>query len=56
MTNLYRHFTLKNRGGSHAAVEQMRAVAPTMARNGRPLHIILVDGNQDRLEEQVRFY
>ncbi len=56
MTEIYREFTLRGRADWQEVVAMVKAAAPTMARDGRPLRLILVDEGEDRLEEQVKFY
>lgn len=56
MTELYREFTLRGRADWAEVVSTVRAAAPTMARDGRPMRVILVDADGDRLDEQVKFY
>ncbi|WP_316150069.1 recombinase [Cupriavidus sp. BIC8F] len=56
MTNIYREFTLRGRADWRAVVDTVKAAAPAMAGDGRPLRVILVDDGADRTEEQVRFY
>lgn len=56
MSALFREFSLRGRADWAEVVATVRAAAPTMARDGRPLRVILADDDQDRLEEQVRAY
>ncbi|MDE4918295.1 hypothetical protein ACUXAV_000334 [Cupriavidus metallidurans] len=56
MSELFREFSLRGRADWAEVVATVRAAAPTMARDGRPLRVILADDDQDRLEEQVRAY
>ncbi|CAG2126879.1 hypothetical protein LMG31506_00218 [Cupriavidus yeoncheonensis] len=56
MTEVYREFTLRGRADWAEVVSTVRAAAPIMARDGRPMRVILVDEGADRSDEQVRFY
>lgn len=56
MTEIYREFTLRGRADWAEVVSTVRAAAPIMARDGRPMRLILVDEGADRTEEQVRYY
>jgi hypothetical protein len=56
MAEVFREFSLRGRADWAEVVATVRAAAPTMARDGRPLRVILADDYQDRLEEQVRAY
>lgn len=56
MTEIYREFALRGRADWQEVVAAVKAAAPTKARDGRPLRLILVDEGEDRLEEQVKFY
>ena len=56
MAEIYREYTLRGRADWAEVVATVRAAAPTMARDGRPLRVILVADDQDRLEEQVKAY
>ncbi|NSX14975.1 recombinase [Cupriavidus taiwanensis] len=56
MTEVYREILLRGRADWAEVVSTVRAAAPAMARAGRPLRVILADEDQDRLEEQIRYY
>lgn len=56
MTELYQEYTLNGRADWQAVVATVKAAAPTMASDGRPMRVILVDDGADRLDEQVKFY
>ncbi|WP_042886311.1 hypothetical protein [Cupriavidus necator] len=56
MAEVYREFTLRGRADWQAVIATVKAAAPAMASDGRPLRVILVDDGADRTEEQVRFY
>lgn len=51
-----REIVLRGRPDWAEVVATVRAAAPSMARDGRPLRVILADDGEDRLEEQVKFY
>ncbi|SCU73473.1 conserved hypothetical protein [Cupriavidus necator] len=56
MIEVYREFVLRGRADWQEVVATVKAAAPTMASDGRPMRVILVDDGADRTEEQVRFY
>ncbi|HVI92102.1 MAG TPA: hypothetical protein VM659_27680 [Dongiaceae bacterium] len=56
MTEIHREFILRGRADWQEVVATVRAAGPAMAKRGTPLRLVLVDGAQDRLEEQVKFY
>ncbi|MBF6987238.1 recombinase [Cupriavidus sp. IK-TO18] len=56
MAEVYREFTLRGRSDWQEVVAMVKAAAPTMASDGRPLRVILVNDGADRTEEQVKFY
>lgn len=56
MAEGFREFTLRGRADWAEVVATVRAAAPPMARDGRPLRVILVEEEQDRLEAQVKAY
>lgn len=56
MAEVYREIVLRGRADWAEVVSTVRAAAPSMARDGRPLRVILADEDQDRLETQVKAY
>lgn len=56
MTEIYREFSLRGRADWQEVVATVKAAAPTMASDGRPMRVILVNDDADRTDEQVRFY
>lgn len=53
---LRREIVLRGRPDWAEVVATVREAAPSMARAGRPLRVILADDGGDRLDEQVKFY
>jgi len=56
MPDLYREFVLSDERTTGALWNFLKANASAFAQRGHPLRVVVSDEDQDRLEEQIRYY